>query len=384
MAKLNVKEFRSRKSMKRTTKESGFVKTLQRFSVLFLVFIALFLSTVSTLKAQSSSHLEAMHIVFKALDIDDRYPADISNNVRNTAISYLVNRTRYGVEYYQGLDNQQLLDSLMYEFYLRLNGIKGTDIKTMSFDDMRNTTIVIINKKRPDIAVSTLQGIGSGYELVKRDGIDDTGIQNKFFRLASESKFKFNPTTQDCANYDAAVTRDPQLAADLNSKRRSYNEIIGKIDSILRIAKKVFFIPGSYNAYLKTNPTLQAFEQEKASKLAEIKAAEQRLIDNQYILKDSLQRCTSCRDQKSEIERGNQVLTQYGSFVDFFQDFREQMNSMDATFKASASNSPGDALWYDSYRKVTAETFDNMTGEPWEYSRYAWLHRNDPPLAECR
>ncbi len=123
----------------------GFFRRLRLMLSSLFLFLSLSLCPLATAVAQPSGAFEGIRgvLLVGKFRTDQELNRMSREDQRNTLITELTNRTKDNVGFYQSLDDKTLSGTGALLVYLRGTGSRTDQaIKTMSADDMRNTTIV--------------------------------------------------------------------------------------------------------------------------------------------------------------------------------------------------------------------------------------------------
>ncbi|GGD07751.1 hypothetical protein GCM10011342_15790 [Aquisalinus flavus] len=343
--------------------------------------------------AAAPAHAQEQYLMPLLTVLEVAPPAGSSMDTqRNTAIAWLSAYTADSVQFYQSQNNAQLADHLSYAFFILSRGVKYSELKGISAGNMRNTAIVIINR-RTNIPVSELQGL-SAQPLLAKDYFDAQSMKTSLDHVASRSDLIAHPiawTTDECKQIEDAKTQLAQVAPTLAGKLNEYHSVMGKIDQVLAPLRKLGPL---YDAAVATNAALAEYERQRGTLLGEIRALEAQQASLQAFLRggDVLNKCLSCQYQRSMAQSSLQshaYASQSQKYTEYYWaslvSSRESAKKMSATWAefdaqfAAIMAQTGVATTLNSAQTFNDELskFERVSTPEWRGLWQGWTRRHE-------
>lgn len=359
----------------------------RRFGAIFagLAMMVAAIAMPAPAAAQSEPNIQMM-IDLLMLDAYPRTPGNFMatptpDALRNTSIAFLVNNTREPLASLQSRDTQGLVDGLNHYIHLMLRGVPPGTIRGMTIDDMRNTAIVIVSKRRFQ-PVWQLQGWNAN-GILQADkfpfGHFNVLYQNEL--VSTPPQLLVSDSQGACGQYENARARAGALPAELQSLKNSVGPIVNEIGRILDRIRSVPGLSFIIKRMIATNPELNqkmALLESVRSRIAAMEAEELRV---KAILNDPtiVARCQACQNERPAQVADREGARPYGSFLHYVQDMRSRA--------LAAGGTPTDPS--QTAYSPTSDVYLKSIDEPdatlipaWTYMRSVWFHRNTP-VPQC-
>ncbi|MEM7426871.1 MAG: hypothetical protein AAF441_12315 [Pseudomonadota bacterium] len=326
--------------------------------------------------SQASQFPWAMKPMLKLLDhpLPDNPSAD---TVRNGAIAYLSANTNGSVAHYQSQTNDQLFSALQYAFHLQQRGVKPNHVRTLTVDGMRNTSIVVVNK-RLGTSIATLQGMTS-YDILKHDKIN-IGYINGLPHLEktkwpNDPELNLKATTTECTDLDRAESEISTYTNDLHRLRAEHADVERQIHNYLNRDFFSSFTRGTLGMTDISYINMLVRRDNLKQQIAETSVK----LDNSKLLRESVVRqCLECLEKRGVFVRTREFARRYNRFTDYLHETRRSWLKTVERFK-NVPNSDG----ANQALTQAVNQLSNVESVLWQHVRYSFVTRHDPvPL--CR